>query len=225
MGRLSAKSRRAFSLIELLVVIGIIAVLLGLLFPTLSSAWSAARMVNCASNMRQIGQALFMYAKDNGGWLIPVMNDDTEAGGVRGLGTNVEPKERWPVKVFKFALPNPETDNPADYCPKVLTCPADNEPNDAHTYALNNPPAAHHCKQGSSDFNGLKAPEVVIAAEKITSANDYYFEPENGDFDNALALYRHGVHRGSNYLFFDGHVSRALPNDIRRGMDPWSANP
>jgi prepilin-type processing-associated H-X9-DG protein len=33
------------------------------------------------------------------------------------------------------------------------------------------------------------------------------------------------VHRGSNYLFFDGHVSRAFPNDIRRGIDPWGNTP
>src|SRR5206468_11754315 len=98
----SPHPRRGFSLIELLVIIGIITILLALLFPALSQSWAAARMVNCQSNMRQLGLALFMYAKDNNGWLIPVDNDPTGEGGVRGFGTMVPPKERWPVKVFKF---------------------------------------------------------------------------------------------------------------------------
>ena len=51
---------RAFSLIELLVIIGIITILLALLFPALSQSWAAARMVNCQSNMRQLGLALFI---------------------------------------------------------------------------------------------------------------------------------------------------------------------
>ena len=217
------RSRRAaFSLIELLVIIGIITILLALLFPPLSQSWAASRMVNCASNMRQLGQALFMYAHDNHGSLIPVDNDPTAEGGVRGFGTLRPPRERWPVLVFKFPLPNPETDVPEDYCPKVLICPADNEPAMGHTYALNNPVAAHHCKEGSTDFNGVPHTDVVLAAEKITAANDYYLEPNEGDFDSALDLFRHGTKRGSNYLFFDGHVNRAVPGDIRRGMDPWS---
>src|SRR5436190_5955130 len=140
-------SRRAgFSLIELLVVIGIIAILIALLMPMLTRARVAARTVACQSNMRQLGQALMMYANDkaNNGWLIPVMATPDGLGGVIGFGTLVPPKERWPVKVFKFPQPAEETDNPADYCPPVLTCPADESPAMAHTYALNNPVAVNH---------------------------------------------------------------------------------
>jgi prepilin-type processing-associated H-X9-DG protein/prepilin-type N-terminal cleavage/methylation domain-containing protein len=215
---------RAFSLIELLVVIGIIAVLLALLFPALANAQRAARTVACQSNMRQLGQQLYMYAHENKGFVIPMIDDPTADGGLRGLGSKLPPKERWPAVVFKVKGPEPETNIPADYCPKVIICPADLDALSGHTYALSNPPAIHGCKLGSSDFGGLSSSEVVLAAEKVTFKNDYYIEPNLQDFSEALAWYRHGMRRGANYLFFDGHVELRMPKDVVRGLDPWQTH-
>lgn len=62
---------RAFTLVELLVVIGIIALLIGILIPALSKAQQAAQQQTCASNIRQLAMATQNFAADNKGAYVP----------------------------------------------------------------------------------------------------------------------------------------------------------
>src|SRR5260221_9200502 len=63
-------SQRAFTLVELLVVIGIIALLISILLPALSRANNAAKRTKCMAQMRELTMAWTAYAMDSRGWLV-----------------------------------------------------------------------------------------------------------------------------------------------------------
>ena len=67
----------AFTLVEILVVIGIITILIGLLLPALSRAREQAKTTQCLSNLHQLGEAVYIYAAENHGSLPPALNSIT----------------------------------------------------------------------------------------------------------------------------------------------------
>ena len=91
--------RHAFTLVELLVVIGIIAILISILLPALSRARESANTVQCASNMRQIGVAMRMYSNENNGALVP---GDMGAGPEYGAPTPPPSPPSTPVCFWSF---------------------------------------------------------------------------------------------------------------------------
>jgi prepilin-type N-terminal cleavage/methylation domain-containing protein/prepilin-type processing-associated H-X9-DG protein len=91
-------TKRAFTLVELLVVIGIIAMLIAILLPALQSAKRKANQVKCLSALRQIGLAFNLYEGDfRGVWPVAVH----DAGSQPGLMPNGQDR-RWPDLIAKY---------------------------------------------------------------------------------------------------------------------------
>ena len=151
------KRQKAFTLVELLVVIGIIAMLISLLLPALTRSRQHAASTVCKSNMHQIAIEMQIYANNYKGWMFPVGNYNTVQypNQYETLGTNKSPNNRWPMRFFKFTHPNetlapyntwPEDINSgiadpqydaAPWTPPILRCPSDLDAMEGHSYILN----------------------------------------------------------------------------------------
>ena len=197
---MSNRQRAAFTLVELLVAIGIVVLLVAMLLPALAKARRQAGSVACMSNLRQCGAALVIYANHNRGWLFPVK-----------LGSDVPREQRWPVLVF----------DPPAWNPPVLRCPDDVEPEEEHSYILNRHLADKGIRFGKKA--GVPASRVAVMGEKVSTRPDYYMEflGDESEFFAVVELYRHGTALGSNYLYLDMHVDRDAPAQGEEAIDPW----
>src|SRR4051812_10696003 len=102
MGR-QVNSDRAFTLVELLVVIAIIAVLIAMLLPVLNKVKQQAQQIKCAANLHQLGQAMTMFTQQSG--VFPSVSlIDTGAAGAAAC---------WPVRLRKMLNGNQQV----FYCP------------------------------------------------------------------------------------------------------------
>lgn len=216
---------RAFTLVELLVVIGIIALLISILLPALNRAREAAKAVQCASNMRQVGIAFQLYATDQNGWLPPSVSADWYNGIYYPDPTDPEGTTRktW-VNYMIDAHCLRAGDTPFSgsyewlnyYAVPILRCPSAvvtwSSTSQMWSYSVSfyifgvssgtgNPMA--------SKLATLKpSPRVVLLGESLVGSPAFYpffYFPE-GIFNGTYGLdVRHN--KSSNFLFADGHVA------------------
>lgn len=123
----SDDGRAGFTLVELLVVIGIIALLIGILLPSLNKSRQQANDLACQANLRSIGQALGIYAAEHRGWW-PKPGGQLVIGGV-SQPSGTAPRDVWSRAVFPAlykTAPDPNgTDTRYTYLQRtVFTCPS-----------------------------------------------------------------------------------------------------
>ena len=112
-----------FTLVELLVVIGIIALLISMLVPALNRARAAGRTITCASNVRQIGLVFRLYATDNRDSLPPGQYDH---GGAEGNWTWTDYLDRYLGARLSQAQKAAEGGiSVQKLVPPVMRCPSD----------------------------------------------------------------------------------------------------
>ena len=131
------KSIKAFTLIELLVVIAIIALLLSILMPALAQVKEQARVIICASNLRQDGQAVHFYAVDYNGYMPPIASHQTARthGIDREDFSSVGPYI-WDTS-WGLIAPEPYGWSMKSYLPNAdtLVCPADRTDNSRYKWS------------------------------------------------------------------------------------------
>jgi prepilin-type processing-associated H-X9-DG protein/prepilin-type N-terminal cleavage/methylation domain-containing protein len=235
----------AFTLVELLVVIGIIALLVSILLPTLNRARESARTVKCASNLRQIGLAVAMYNNETKGYF-PY---PTTTLGEQNLWFTAIDKYMVSLPVAGRNPGNPNAATPQRTYHEGKQCVVwdgfEGQVNaggtqhvgkeSAKTYKMNTHLRRRWPTRGHAKTSMIKKPsEFVVAgdahsldvtgdhpdtSQNIKESNDLSFEV-NDPTEAGVAI-RHN--RGANILFVDGHVDLLKLPIIKRGLNQFPA--
>lgn len=217
--RIKAHRRRGFTLIELLVVIAIIAILGALVLPALSQSRMRADAIECRNNIRQLSLAFFMYADDNGSYLVnnygkpqTIATRDTWANNVEDWGNS---DDNTNITYIIDTLFSPYDSRSAG----IFKCPSDHAPaaNGPRTRSMSmngmvgdpgtlldyfNPLYAQFFKVGDiPDPAGI----FVFLDEHCDTINDGFFinRLEDYQWGNLPASYHNGA---VNLSFADGHT-------------------
>jgi prepilin-type N-terminal cleavage/methylation domain-containing protein/prepilin-type processing-associated H-X9-DG protein len=186
--------RRAFTIIELMIVIVIIGMLFSLLMPLILRARESARQVACGSNLRQLHHYFVMYANNNGGW-IPR----------HGQGRyNVDPPEYprflpdkpfWPivVDVELLSLPTENAINDAIEKLRIFRCPSQPAEWAVQTYLVNAFYITERYRIGGGGIAGL----TKIAAVRRSSDCILLTEIRDGYYRNPSIPLGPDMHPGA----------------------------
>ena len=209
------KTNKAFTLIELLVVIAIIAVLMGVLMPSLAKARVMASRTLCASNAKQIYLATIVYTQDNSG-LYPSVNDPVP-------GTTVW---LWMGRGFRSFV-KPYLDNQEGKT-SVLCCPGDKtalNKYEATSYAYSmsfyhSPGQIDSITSLAGTYSnplpaiGQRAGDVAYPAKKIIYG-EWLSNHENIPADSGWWTWN-GTR---NFVMADGHTEFVKALDIQKAND------
>jgi len=211
--------RKAFTLVELLVVIGIIAMLIAILLPALNRAKEAANRVVCGSNLRQLGLVFRNYQSDNKGFL-PCAGHDPGC-----LSPNRAWIFWWEKDQYTGALITPYlTKNAAK---KLLICPSDPQGVRPYPYSyIVNSQVFLRWSQQATPFKVARmivdrpADKIMIVEHNPKYINKGCFdidEDVRSGFAGEMLSPHHGKYK-ANVLYADGHVEFVDRNIIVRAV-------
>lgn len=187
---------RGFTLVELLVVISVIALLMGILMPTLGKARNVAKRTACQSNLRQIGVALRAYLDDNSDVMPPACEYPTLISDPNDLG--------YRPPITKFLLPLLKEK-------QVFKCPADV----ADYYKNWGLSYEYYARM----FSGRTLSTTRFAQDGIKERNTHVmsdFDPVHPrtSFQQEQSFRGQSYFKGErNYLYADWHVGNSKNQD------------